>query len=190
MSRSGGQFLLIALLLIILTIQLNRAPANEESPVFLFTQPGKVLVEFGSGFPGPGIHQIIDGSVWRGVINLTNRDVDYSVVPMELLQKPVLSGARVDLVIKSDMIKELSISWMSAAKRAALGIPLHPDRMCEEDWLFLPGIGEKTALRIVNNRQKYGEFGSLSGLQRVPGIGKKSLSAWNQYFFTDYDSAK
>ncbi len=71
---------------------------------------------------------------------------------------------------------------MSAGKRIALSIPLHPDRMDLDDWSALPGIGAKLAARIETDRQKNGEFGTFENLARVKGIGQKSLSRWQKYF--------
>ena len=71
---------------------------------------------------------------------------------------------------------------MPARQRLALGIPLHPDRMSREDWVALPGIGERMALRIEEDRQKYGDYGRLEALQRVKGIGPAKLKALEPYF--------
>lgn len=41
----------------------------------------------------------------------------------------------------------------------------------------LRGIGEKTALRIIEYRQAHGPFRTLDDLNRIKGIGPKKLSA-------------
>ncbi|MCX7704143.1 MAG: helix-hairpin-helix domain-containing protein [Planctomycetota bacterium] len=40
---------------------------------------------------------------------------------------------------------------------------------------LLPGIGEKTAEKIVEYRRKKGRIESLSELERIEGLGKKRL---------------
>ena len=186
MSKNSGQLLLIGFLLIILSVNMFRTffPV-EESPVFFMRQPGKLLIELGYGFPEKGIHQFIDGTVRRDVIKLTDLGLLPSLDSSPDLNKDLIDGERIDLEIKNTMIEGLRVSWMSAGKRVAAGVPLHPDRMNERDWQLLPGIGESMAQRIEINRQKYGDFGSFSALARVPGIGKKRLNAWNQYFFSN-----
>lgn len=45
----------------------------------------------------------------------------------------------------------------------------------------IPGIGEKTAQKIFDNRSKQGKFGSIDDLTRVPGIGSKKLESIRPY---------
>ena len=44
-----------------------------------------------------------------------------------------------------------------------------------EELKSLPGIGEKTAEKIINKRNKLGSFNSVEDLMLVPGIGSKTL---------------
>lgn len=46
----------------------------------------------------------------------------------------------------------------------------------EAEFLALPEIGPVMARRIVAFRDQHGEFGSISDLQRVPGIGETTLN--------------
>ncbi len=45
----------------------------------------------------------------------------------------------------------------------------------------LPGVGEKTAARIVEHRQKQGPFKSTQELMNVKGIGEKNLQKLEAY---------
>ena len=53
------------------------------------------------------------------------------------------------------------------------------------DWVTLslvPGVGEKTAKAIVEERQKHGgKFDSLDDLKKVRGIGDKTLEKFKPY---------
>ena len=44
-----------------------------------------------------------------------------------------------------------------------------------EEFKSLPGIGEKTAEKIINKRNELGSFNSVEDLMLVPGIGSKTL---------------
>lgn len=45
----------------------------------------------------------------------------------------------------------------------------------------LPGIGEKTAEKIINKRNELGEFNALEDLMLVPGIGNKTFEKLLSY---------
>ena len=189
MKRTGGQLLLISLLLLILIVNISRVSFQQEADTaFLSKNPDMVQVQLGNGFPEQSIHQYIDGSRWHNVIKMTGRQISSALKAPERLQRPVKTGEKIDLVLQGGLVAGFNLSWMPAAKRVALGIPLHPDRMTEADWQVLPGIGAQTAQMIERDRQKNGDFGSVATLSRVPGLGKKRLSAWNQYFFTEKTS--
>ena len=43
------------------------------------------------------------------------------------------------------------------------------------EWMQLQGIGETLARRIVQNRAQFGPFADIDDVQRVPGVGAKTL---------------
>ncbi len=49
----------------------------------------------------------------------------------------------------------------------------------------LPGIGEKTAQKVVSFRKKNGSFHSIKDLTKVRGIGKKKLEKIKKYIFVE-----
>lgn len=49
----------------------------------------------------------------------------------------------------------------------------------------LPGIGEKTAQKIITFREKKGKFRNLNELLEVKGIGKKKLDLIKKYIFIE-----
>jgi competence ComEA-like helix-hairpin-helix protein len=51
----------------------------------------------------------------------------------------------------------------------------------ERDLLAIPGIGPRTAEKIVQRRELTGRFSCLEDLRSVPGIGKKKLGAIAPY---------
>jgi competence protein ComEA len=43
------------------------------------------------------------------------------------------------------------------------------------EWMQVEGVGETLARRIVANRKEFGPFPDVNALQRVPGVGEKTL---------------
>ena len=50
-----------------------------------------------------------------------------------------------------------------------------------QDWGLMPGIGPMTAKKIVADRKANGPFNALDDLQRVPGIGPKTIEQLSPY---------
>ena len=67
-------------------------------------------------------------------------------------------------------------SALAATRPLAPGETIDPDRASLQDLLRLPRIGPGLARAILADRAAKGPFGSLAGLDRVPGIGPKLLS--------------
>jgi competence protein ComEA len=65
-------------------------------------------------------------------------------------------------------------SARAAAKPAVAG-PININTAPASDLETLPGIGAKTAERIVEYRQKNGPFKKVEELMNVPGVGEKNF---------------
>jgi competence protein ComEA len=184
MKLPRGVALLLGLLLLLLGVQYGREvlPSGEEPPAFVFSGQEPRWLGVGDGFPQPGVHQINDGETLGSVIEMALGVSTLPSVFEDLPDHPLETGMLIDLEMEGDEIVGISRSWMPAAQRLVLGIPLRPDTMSEEDWLALPGVGPKLARRIEEDRQKNGVFASLETLRRVSGIGPGRIRAWRKYF--------
>jgi competence protein ComEA len=67
------------------------------------------------------------------------------------------------------------------ADKQAIQFQLDINRADWPEWSVLPGIGEMLAKRIVQSRQTDGPFRSLDDLQRVRGIGPKTMENIREY---------
>ncbi len=183
MRPPKGATLLVLALTATLAVDISRGAFREESPpVFLVENRAGVKVRLGEGFPVQGVHQFSDGTNIKAVIKMTTLAEVLSTGDVCSDPRPLENGESLDLIMENGKVLEMSRSWMPAAQRMSLGIPLHPDRMTELDWADLPGIGATTAARIEMDRQRNGEFHSLDGLVRVRGIGAKSIRKWAEFF--------
>lgn len=68
-----------------------------------------------------------------------------------------------------------SSSSARAAAKPAVAVPININTAPAADLETLPGIGAKTAERIVNYRQKNGPFKKIEELMNVPGVGEKNF---------------
>jgi len=144
-NRHSGYLSLIGFILIVLVVHDSRAIFDSEDGPFLISgNDGRIMVELGNGFGRGKVHQFIDGTDWLAVIKMTNFDLDKNLLSSNQLHNAVEAGRRIDLIVQDAVVEGFSLSWMTAGKRLALGISLHPDRMTETDWLVLPGIGENS----------------------------------------------
>ena len=63
----------------------------------------------------------------------------------------------------------------TAAPKAAAAAPINLNTATAAELAALPGIGAKTADRIVEYRQKSGGFKKVEELMNVRGVGEKSF---------------
>ena len=133
--------------------------------------------------PTPGIYGFPDNTDLATVIKMTAPLLAGKVRGQALLEARIKNGDIIEVVAKDQESVEIIITKMKAKERMVLGIPLHPDQMELADWESLPGIGPGLARNIMDDRQKYGYFGSIESLYRVSGIGEKKLREIRMYFF-------
>lgn len=149
---------------------------------FLHYTSGGKTVRLKGCVPNPGIYRFPDHSRVATVINMTAPSIAGKVADKTILEKDLQNGDIIEAVAKDREHIDITIYKMRAKERILLGIPLVPDQMDFADWDALPGIGPELAKNIMDNRQKYGDFGSFGALQRVPGIGEKKLKVLKRYF--------
>jgi competence protein ComEA len=182
-STARPPLLLVLLIVAFVTSLLWRELSTSEAlPLSVAQDAPGVVVEL-SGIRGEsGVRQLSDGSTIEDVIRLTGLPVAEALRRTPVLLAPLVSGEDIQLSELKGEIRSLKRSWMPASHRMALAIPLHPDRMGLNDWPSLPGIGEVLAARIEADRQKNGDFGTLDGVRRVKGIGRKRIERWRKFF--------
>jgi competence protein ComEA len=120
-----------------------------------------------------GIYFIPKGTNMAGFLAMTG-------IKMEKPKNAAVfkSATTVNLLVRPSGI---SAGPMSAAKRLALGIPIDINRSSLEELVLVPGIGEKTAEKILEQRSINGTFRRLDELMLVKGIKEKRLEKLRRY---------
>ena len=156
--------------------------ASTDSVAFLHYSTHSVTVRLSGDVAKAGVYSLPVGSTVGGVMKMTSGIPAPSSFDSSLFSRRLQQGDVVNLVALRCGSAEISIGSMPVRERMLLGIPLHPDKMNADDWDVLPGIGAKLARTIVDDRQINGDFGTLDGVKRVPGVGDKLLRRISVYF--------
>jgi len=181
-----GAWLLVAVAMSIFFVHYVRSRVIRPAPDFLLgSNQGFRLVELGRGFCPDGVHQIFDGAQAQAAKELTTCDPSYQILLSALDVADLRNGEHIEIMERNGIPVRVDRSWMPAAQRINLAIPLHPDQMTLADWNDLPGVGAMTAARIIAERQKNGDFLEFEALSRVPGLGNRRISQMRKYFVPD-----
>jgi competence protein ComEA len=182
----GGRLALwcLALLLSALLFVKGRAATSKggHAAFFVPSPTGSVTVRLAGDVPIPGLYRFPDGTPAGSAIKMTLPGIRLSAGSQAAASVRLASGDILTLQLQGGQTAVLALERMAARERMLLGIPLDPDQLGVGDWACLPGIGPVLAGRIVADRQKYGAFGSLKALARVPGIGAGKLAGIERYF--------
>jgi competence protein ComEA len=175
--------LLISALICTVMLFTGRDADHDGMPAaFLHYTSGARIVRLKGSVPKPGIYSFPEHVTLGTVINMTAPSLAGNITDIRLLERYLESGEIIEAVARNQQHIEIIIYRMKARERLLLGIPLNPDEMDMADWEAMPGIGPKLAKAIIDDRQKYGDFGSLDSVQRVPGVGGERLNALKMYF--------
>jgi competence protein ComEA len=77
------------------------------------------------------------------------------------------------------------VAKISSAERLALGMPLDINQVVEDDLLLVKGIGEATAEKILDLRNKLGRFRNIEQLMEIKGIKEKKLAEIRKYLYVE-----
>lgn len=127
----------------------------------------------------PGVYPIFVNNMADGVIALA---VPMCDTTQATKARYMVSGAHLQVVCPDNGGQaSIILTSMHVPERLVLNIPLDLNRATAGDLEALPGVGPMLAQRILQYRQKNGEFGRVEDLQMVDGIGEKRLKQLSIY---------
>ena len=171
----GGRMPLLVLMVVVFGWMSRLSSSQGEAPAFSVFTPPSFQVSVRTGDLDLGVYQKIDDLPTSIVNRLTNGVSNFKII--ERIR--TLNGRQLTFDSSGELT---SWDWMPASQRMSLQIPLHPDRMKQADWMALPGIGPSLSAAIETDRQENGDFGTITHLVRVKGIGPKRLKAIESFF--------
>jgi len=121
-----------------------------------------IIVEVRGNINNPGIFNLKKGSTFNDLLDLIELKEDSDISSFSY-QSTLYNGQ----IINIPIIKETQLISINSADLSEL---------CK-----LPGIGEKTALRIIEYRNNIGSFKSIEDLKNVKGIGDGKFNKIKEY---------
>jgi len=175
-----GSFILLAVSALLIFIALpSRTPRDcgiREIP-FAVEKPGTIAVEIAGESGQKGIYFIPRGTTVAAFLDMAGITANDGTGESKRFGA-LRSATTVTLL---PMFSGISVGIMAADKRLALGLAIDINRASLEELVLVPGIGEKTAERIVEDRRLNGTLRRLEELTRIRGIKEKRLEMLRRY---------
>jgi competence protein ComEA len=152
-----------------------------------FSHPAPVI-HHGDKSAGPVIVEIAGKTAFNGIYYLPEKSsvgdalrvAGMTVMDSReqgILHAPLRTGQTIEVSSNGS----LNMRDMKSATKLMLQIPININRATAYDLALIPGIGEKTAMRIVEFRRTNGGFKTLEDVMQIPGIKEKKFSKLRKY---------
>jgi len=152
-----------------------------------FSHPAPII-HHGDKRAGPVIVEIAGATAFNGIYYLPEKSsvedalrvagmTDMNSRHKEMLHKPLKTGQTIEVSSNGS----LNMRDMKSATKLMLQIPININRATAYDLALIPGIGEKTAMRIVEFRRTNSGFKTLEDVMQIPGIKEKKFSKLRKY---------
>ncbi len=147
------------------------------------TVPQTVFVQVAGAVRRPGVYEVPRGSRVFEVLARAGGVAEGGDEQSLTLAAVVADGTRLVVPVKGEKPESVSASggsptmWQSpsAGSPPSAGATVSLNNATAADLDTLPGIGPKTAERIVAYRETNGPFASLEDLDEIPGIGPATV---------------
>jgi competence protein ComEA len=126
---------------------------------------------------GKGVYFVSPNSTFNQLLLLTGI---HSVTKKDFILE---NGINIEIDSGPDNL--IKTAKMDNVDRLALEIPININHATEDDLLLIPGIGEKTAGKILEFRKRIGRFNKIEELTEIKGIKEKKLSKLRKYLLVE-----
>ena len=147
-----------------------------------------MVVALNDGRERGGIFWLPAGAVLEDALKAAGVP-DRDAFPPEKLKTSLTSGMSIAVIRTAFGKPEAAIGPMTPATRLALELPIDVNAASASDLRLIPGIGPKTAEKIIALRQERKRFRTLEELAAVKGIKEKRLERFRKYLYVDAGKA-
>lgn len=181
-----GSILIMLLALLVSCLSFpGTSDINDARPIpFSGRASGTVVVELDGTAGNSGIYFVSPGTSVSDLLTFAEQ-YDFHRIDRRILDARLVSGDRVFVPPSGDLPAGPTIGRISAATRLALEMPIDLNSSTMDDLMLIPGIGEKTAERIVSYRSGIGSFRKVEQLKNIKGIKEKRFKNLSRYFYLD-----
>ena len=141
-------FLILAIIPLI--ILFSNLFLSYKIPILANQYHNTLILEIQDKDAGDGIYFTAPGTTANQLLDLTG--IDFRIGKDFMLE----NGMK--LIIDSNSVKKVSLAAIDNSRRFALGMPIDLNLATKDDLLLIPGIGERTAEKILILRSKKGHF--------------------------------
>lgn len=151
--------------------------------------PAAIYVHVGGEVVRPGVVQLTEGARVFDAVEAAGGLTEAASAESVNLARQVQDGEQITILGADEAAAQAASGAASSAGAASAGTTSSASSATASGGLVnintadaaalvtLPGIGEKTAQKIIDDREANGPFSSVDDLTRVSGIGDKKLEA-------------
>ena len=136
------------------------------------TEPLRVVVHVAGAVRTPGVYELSEGDRVLDALDMAGGATPEGQPDRLNLAAPVQDGMQIRVPVEG----EAALAVGSAGDSAPSG-PVNLNTATAAQLEMLPGIGPSTSAAILSYREEVGQFGSISDLLGVRGIGEAKLAA-------------
>jgi competence protein ComEA len=92
-------------------------------------------------------------------------------------------GIKITIIKKNNDDAFVRVGNIDASTRLGLNRAIDINSASIEDLILVPGIGEKTAKKIIDARKKLGKFRQVEDIMKIKGIKQKRFEKLKKYLY-------
>lgn len=170
--------LLAALIFSVLLIRYYRKTHFTAEP-----SPPPVILDIQGDVNHPGVYVLTDQSATvlhaiEAAGGLSSGKMDN--IPSKVLHQTLRTGTLVNIKRSSAGEFEVRVQPASGKLRLIIGQKLDPNRASKDELMLIPSMKQEFADAIVERRHRK-PWQTLEELQKIPGVGPKTVQKWEKY---------